>query len=174
MRSILTIQGSRLLSPNLPTRDGLDVSHFRAYGDPMGTRSRVPTAAPRGARPSQPYNTSARPTGSHSRATTAVPRDVRPSPPSSTCLCPTASRSRATPSTLRAVHSPPQPHKGILDTTGDHPLAGASARLSIRALRHDDRQALQTRAPSPPPRRASRGSPLGAVRDQRGRRNVQI
>eukprot|EP00230_Micromonas_polaris_P004230 CAMPEP_0119209382 /NCGR_PEP_ID=MMETSP1327-20130426/1429_1 /TAXON_ID=38833 /ORGANISM="Micromonas pusilla, Strain RCC2306" /LENGTH=59 /DNA_ID=CAMNT_0007206205 /DNA_START=103 /DNA_END=278 /DNA_ORIENTATION=- len=57
-------------------------------------------------------------------------------------------------STLRAVHPSPLPGKGVLDATDDLPVTCAAPRLSIRAPRHAFNQALQTEAPSPPPRRA--------------------
>jgi hypothetical protein len=81
---------------------------------------------------------------------------------------------RETPSTSRDFHSSPLSHKGILDATGNLPVAGAAPRLNIQGAWRDIHQALQTQAPFPPPCRASRGSPLGAVRDLRGRRNAQF
>ena len=92
----------------------------------------------------------------------------------STCYCPTVCCSRATFSTLQAVRSSPLLDKVISDSTGDLAVAGDTTRSNIRAPRHAFHQATQTEAPFPPPRRASRGSPLGAVRDRRDRRNAQI
>ena len=146
-RGLITVQGSRSLSPNFPTRDDQKFSRIRAYTYPKDSRSRAPTAAP---------------------------RDVRPLPPPYTSTCPTGSRSHATTSTLRAVPSSPLPDKGIHHATEDLAVAGAATRLNIRAPRHASHQAPQTEAPFLPPRRASHGSPLGASRDRRGRRNAHI
>ena len=141
---------------------------------PTDIRSRAPTAAPQGARPSPHTSTCSRPTGSRSRAPTAAPRGDRPKPRTCTCPCPTGSRSRAAPSTPRAVRSSPLPYKGILDATGDLTVPGAPTRLNIQAPRRHPHQSLQTEAPSPPPYHASCGSPLAAGRDRRGRRNIQV
>ena len=141
---------------------------------PTGSRSRAPTAAPRDARRMPPPSTSCSSTGSRSRATTEAPGSLHLSPPPRTSPRPTANRLRATPSTLRAVRSSPLPRRAILDTAGDLAVECAAPRLNIRAPRHDmDHKAPQTEAPSPPPCRASPGSPLAAVRDLRGRQNTQ-
>ena len=139
-----------------------------------GSRSRATTAAPRGARLLPPTRTCSRSTGIHSHAFTAAPRDARRRPPPCTSSRPTVSRSPAKPSTPRAVRYSPLPRKGVLYATDDLPVAGAAPRLNIQALQLHPHQAPQTAAPSPPPRRASHDSPLGAVRDRRGRRNTQI
>jgi hypothetical protein len=65
---------------------GLGGGHAR----PTGSRSRAPTSAPRGGRPSPRTSTSTRPTGSRSRAPTSAPRGGRPSPRSRTSLVPRA------------------------------------------------------------------------------------
>ena len=118
--------------------------------------------------------TSSRPTGSHLRESTAAPRGARPAPPPRTCLRPTASSSRATPSTSRDFHSSPLPDKGVLDAAGDLSVAGAAPRLNIQGTRHAVREALQSEAPYPPSCRASRGSPLAALRDLLDRQSTQI
>ena len=104
------------------------------YTRSTDSRSRVTTAASRGARPSPPSSTSNHPTDIRSRAPIASPLDAHQTPPPRTCPHPTVSRPRATPSTLRAFHSSQLPHKGVLDATGDLPVAGAATRLNIRAL----------------------------------------
>ena len=165
---------SRSRAPNEAPRDTRYPPPTRTSTRPTGIGSRAPTAALRGARPSPPSRTPACPTGSRSRATTAAPRGAHHLHAPSTSNRSTGSRLRAAPSTLRAVRSSPLPYKGILHGTGDLAVAGATARLNIRVLRHDVHQAPKTEAPSPPPCRASRGSPLAAVRDLRGRRNAQF
>ena len=126
------------------------------------------------ARPPPLLSTLTYPKGSSLHAPTAAPRDARPTPPPSMRLRPTGSRQRATPATLRDVHPSPLPHKGILDATGDLPVAGAAPCLNIQRPRHYLHHVPQTEAPFLPPRHASRRSPLGAVRDRRDRRNTQI
>ena len=126
-------------------------------------RSRATTSQPRDARPPPPHDTSPRPTGSRSRVLTASPRDARHVPPPDTSTCPTSSRPRATASTLRAVRYMQTPHKGILDASGDLAGTGASTRLNIRHVRLLSPKDLYTDASLPPPCRASRGSPAGAV-----------
>jgi hypothetical protein len=179
-------RGARLLPPP------------RTLSRPTARRSPEPTAASRGTRPlplpstccagaRQPtYSPCARhsraraqkpslsPMTHRSHAPTAAPRDARPSPPPNTCESPTGSHPRAAPATLRAVRSSPLPGKGVLDATEGLAVAGAAPRLNIRDLRLHIHQAPQTQAPSPPPRHASHDSPLGAVRDRRGRRNTQF
>ena len=172
-RTWLHPTGSRSLAPTAAPRGARRSLPPRTYPRPTDSRSRATTAAPRDTRPQTPPSTSPRPMGSRSRAPTAELRGARRTPRTRTCMCPTGSLSRVTPSTLRAFRATPMSHKGVLDATGALPVAGAAARLNIRGAWHALHQAPQTEAPSPPPRRASHDSPLGVVRDRRGRRNSQ-
>jgi hypothetical protein len=174
MRAYPCPTGSRSRATTAAPRGARHPPRTRTFARPTGTRSCVPTVAPRVDRPSPRTRTYTGPTGTRSRAPTAAPRGVHTPPHPSTCLSPTGSRSSATPATSRDVHPSPLPHKGVLDATGDLTVAGAAPHSNIRAPRHQFHKAPQTAAPSPSPRRASRGSPLGAVRDRRGRRNTQI
>ena len=70
-----------------------------------GSRSRAPTSAPRGGRPSPRIRARLRPTGSRSRAPTSAPRGGHPSPRSCTSTRSTGNSPRATPSTPRDLHS---------------------------------------------------------------------
>ena len=166
--------GSRSRAPTAAPRGVHSPPPTSTYPRSTGSRLRAPTAAPRDARPTPPPSMCLRPTDSRPRAPTAATRGVRPLPHTCTCPCPTGSRSRAAPSTPRAVRSSPLPYKGILDATGDLTVPGAPTRLNIQAPRRHPHQSLQTEAPSPPPYHASCGSPLAAGRDRRGRRNAQI
>ena len=58
---------------------------------PTGSRSRAPTSAPRGGRPSPRTRTSSCPTGSRSRASTEAPGGGRPPRHARTCPHPTGS-----------------------------------------------------------------------------------
>ena len=159
------------------------VPRTRTAPSPKGTRSRAPTAEPRGARSPPPPSTYTCPTGSRSHAPTAAPRDARPAPHSRTFAHPTGSRSRATTSAPPVALSPPLPGEERLllfrefcrsnffascpqNTHGDDLVdAGALACLSTQALRR-----LSTPPPSPDvqslqPRRASHDSPREAPRD---------
>ena len=111
---------------------------------------------------------------SRSRVITAALRASRHALRTCTCLCYTESRPRATSSTPRGVHLSPMPNKGVLDVAGDLSVAGAAPRLNIQGTRHAVREALQSEAPYPPSCRASRGSPLAALRDLLDRQSTQI
>ena len=163
----------RLRARILVPRSAVRASPLQHLEVPALRRILARPPAPRASVRVQPLKHLELPAQRRSRAPTASPRGFRPLPPQNTCSCPTVCRPLATPSTLRAVRSPPLPHKGVRDAADDLPVAGAAARLNIRVPRRHPHQATQTEAPSPPPRRASHGSPLGAVRDRRGRRNIQ-